>query len=94
MVNIMEAFDSPALLEYVPKHVKEMLRHHANVKHPEWFLDGKETALVANEPSEPYGKAKEKNPLVIDVERLQNENEWLRKLTETQTQLIELLKKK
>lgn len=95
MVNIMEAFDSPALLEYVPKHVKEMLKHHANVKHPEWFSEGKETAHVANEPNEPYGKSKPKDQnSALDMERLQSENEWLRKLTETQTQLIELLKKK
>jgi hypothetical protein len=61
MVNIMEAFGAKTLIEYVPAYAKEMLTHHAKIKHPEWFekkgsnYDLSSSKLtMANEPNETY----------------------------------------
>lgn len=94
MVNIMEAFGSKALIEYVPAFAKEMLTHHAKIKHPEWFGANHKTyqqpsaITMVNEPSELYSA----NDLQQENTLLKSELSWMRKLTETQKELIDMLK--
>jgi hypothetical protein len=94
MVNVMEAFGNKDLIEYVPAYAKEMLLHHTKIKHPEWFKENKryksnETQTIANEPQGVYLP---ENDLEKENELLKTELSWMRKLNETQKELIDMLK--